>query len=106
MTLTEMKTLLQSVTGFTDKVVYYEWPLSEAPALPFVCFYSPNETAFAADNINYYSVPRFSVGVYTKNREPSIEALFEDKFRDNNIYFTKEIEYLEDDRCWVTIFSI
>ena len=106
MTLAEMKTLLESVSGFDDKVTYYEWPINEAPALPFVCYFNPNDTAFAADNINYYSVPRFAVELYCKNRDLTTEALFEAKFRENGIYFTKETEYLNDERCWVTVFTI
>ena len=106
MTIAEMKTLLTSVNGFANKVTYYEWPINEAPALPFVCFFSPNETDFAADNINYYSVPRFSVELYTKKRDLTTEALFEAKFRTNNLYFTKATEYLNDERCWLTVYTI
>lgn len=106
MTIAEMKTLLTSVTGFESKVTYYEWPINEAPALPFVCFFSPNETEFAADNINYYSRPRFAVELYTKTRDLTTEALFESKFRQQGIYFSKATEYLEDERCWVTVYTI
>jgi len=106
MTIPQMKTLLESVNGFDKKVVYYEWPINEAPALPFVCFFSASETAFAADNINYYSVPRFAVELYTKTRDLTTEALFESKFRENDIYFTKGTEYLNDERCWVTVYTI
>jgi len=106
MTIAEMKTLLEAVNGFSKKVTYYEWPINEAPALPFVCFMSNTETAFAADNINYYSRPRFAVELYTKNRDLDTEALFESAFRTHDLYYTKESEYLPDDRCWVTVFSI
>lgn len=106
MTLPEMKTLLQSVTGFADKVTYYEWPIGEAPALPFVCYFNPSDTAFAADNINFYSQPRFAVELYTKDRDLATEALFEAKFRENDIYYTKETEFITDERCWMTVFSI
>lgn len=106
MTLAEMKTLLEGVNGFADKVTYYEWPINEAPALPFVCYFNPSDTAFAADNTNYYSTPRFVVELYTKNRDLTTEALFEAKFREKHIYFTKETEYLPDERCWLAVFSI
>lgn len=105
-TIAEMDTLLKSVNGFANKVAYYEWPINEAPALPFVCYFSPSETAFAADNTNYYSTPRFAVELYSKTRDLTTEALFEAKFKENKIYFTKEAEYLTDERCWVTVFSI
>ena len=106
MTLAEMKTLLEGVTGFADKVVYYEWPINEAPALPFVCWFSQTEYTFAADNVAYYTRPRFSVELYTKQRDPATEALFEAAFTNAGLYYTKETEYLDDERCQVTVFSL
>lgn len=106
MTISEMKTLLEGVQGFAGKVTYYEWPINEAPALPFVCFISNTETAFAADNVNYYSRPRFAVELYEKTRNLDTEALFEAAFRNAEIYYTKQAEYLPDDRCWVVVFTL
>lgn len=106
MTLEEMKTLLESVTGFSDKVTYYEWPINGAPALPFVCFFSPTEYTFPADNVAYYTRPRYSVELYTKHRDPTTEALFESAFTSAGLYYTKETEYLDDERCQVTVFSL
>lgn len=106
MTLEETKNLLESVPGFADKVTYYEWPINGAPALPFVCYFSQVEYQFPADNISYYSRPRYSVELYTKQRDPATEALFETAFRQAGIYYTKETEYLDDERCQVTVFSI
>ena len=106
MTLENMQTLLESVTGFEGKVAYYEWPINEAPALPFVCWFSQSEYAFAADNVSYYTRPRFSVELYTKQRDPTTEALFETAFKNAGLYYTKETEYLDDERCQVTVFSL
>ena len=106
MTLTEMKTLLESVTGFSDKVTYYEWPINDAPALPFVCFFSQAEYTFPADNVAYYIRPRYSVELYTKQRDLVTEALFETAFTNAGLYYTKETEYLDDERCQVTVFSL
>lgn len=106
MTIDEMYTLLRSVEGFAEKVVYYEWELNEAPALPFVCFFSPSDYTFAADNTAYYSRPRFNVKLYTKDRDLETEALFEEAFKTAGLYFTKETEYLDDERCQMTVFSL
>lgn len=106
MTLEEMKTLLEGVNGFSKKVTYYEWPINEAPALPFVCYFSQQEYTFAADNVAYYSRPRYTVELYTKLRDPATEALFEAAFTTAGIYYTKETEYLDDEHCQVTVFSI
>jgi len=101
-----MKTLLESVNSFADKVTYYEWPINEAPALPFVCYFSPQDYTFPADNVVYYQRPRFRVELYTKDRDPATEALFEDAFTKAGLYYTKETEYLDDERCQVTVFSL
>lgn len=106
MTLDEMKTLLESVSGFADKVTYYEWPIDHAPKLPFVCWFSPNEKIFAADNVSYYTQPRFIVELYTKQRDPGTEALFEAAFTSAGLYYSKETEYLNDESCQVTVFSL
>lgn len=101
-----MRALLESVNGFNNKVTYWEWPIGESPALPFVCFFSNNDSEFAADNVNYFSRPRYSVELYSKYRDKATEALFEAKFNENNLYYSKDAEYLTDERCWVTVFSI
>lgn len=106
MTINELKTILESVTGYADKVAYYQWPINEAPALPFVCFFEQETYTFAADNITYYQRPRFSVELYTKYRDPAQEELFEAAFRTAGIYYTKETEYLEDERCQMTVFQL
>lgn len=106
MTSEQMRALLEGVNGFADKVTYWEWPIGEAPSLPFVCFFSNEDTEFAADNINYYARQRFAVELYSKYRDRATEALFEAAFKENNLYYTKEAEYLADERCWVTVYTI
>lgn len=105
-TISEMKTLLEGVNGFANKVVYYEWPIGEAPSLPFVCYFSNTEDEFAADNINYFAVPNFAVELYSETRDFATEALFETAFKAKDLYYSKDAEYLPDERCWVTVFSI
>lgn len=106
MSITELKTILEGVQGFATKVAYYQWPINEAPALPFVCFFEREAYTFPADNVVYYQRPRFSVELYTKNRDPETEALFETAFTAAGIYYTKETEYLDDERCQMTVFSL
>lgn len=106
MTLEQVWAMLKGVPGFENKVAYYQWPINEAPALPFVCFFEQQAYTFPADNVAYYMRPHYSVELYTKNRDPQIEALFEAAFTAAGIYFTKETEYLDDENCQVTVFQI
>lgn len=106
MTLEQMWAFLKSITGFADKVAYYKWPIGEAPDLPFVCFFEQQAYTFPADNVAYYQRPRYSVELYTKNRDPQTEALFEAAFTQAGIYYTKETEYLDDEDCQFTVFQL
>ena len=106
MTINEVKTILEGVAGFANKVTYYQWPIGEAPDLPYVCFFEQQAYTFPADNVAYYSRPRISVELYTKNRDLATEALFEQAFTVAGIYYTKETEFLEDERCQITAFQL
>lgn len=106
MTINEVKTILEGVAGFANKVAYYQWPIGEAPNLPYVCFFEQQAYTFPADNVAYYSRPRISVELYTKNRDLATEALFEQAFTLAGIYYTKETEFLEDERCQITVFQL
>lgn len=101
-----LRAILEGVEGYADKVVYYQWPINDAPALPFVCFFEQQAYTFPADNVVYYQRPRFSVELYTKNKDPQQEALFEAAFTAARLYYTKETEYLEDERCQITVFQL
>ena len=65
-TLANMKTILEGVSGFSGKVAYYEWPINEAPALPFVCYFETQAYTFPADNKVYYQQPRIQIHYRTE----------------------------------------
>lgn len=102
----DMFELLKSIDGYADKVAYYEWPINEAPPLPFICFFSPTEAAFAADNINYFAAPRYTVELYTKERDLVEEAKLKAAFTAAGLYYSMETEYLNDERVQMTVFTI
>lgn len=106
MSIEQMRAILEGVQGFAEKVTYWEWPIGESPALPFVCFFTNEDAEFAADNVTYYARTRFSVELYSKYRDPSLEALFEEAFRANDLFYSKEAVYLTDERCWETVYTI
>ena len=106
MSIEQMRAILEGVKGFAEKVTYWEWPIGESPSLPFVCFFTNEDAEFAADNVTYYARPRFSVELNSKYRDPSLEALFEEAFRANDLYYSKEAVYLTDERCWETVYTI
>lgn len=106
MSIEQMRAILEGVQGFAKKVTYWEWPIGESPSLPFVCFFTNEDAEFAADNVTYYARPRFSVELYSKYRDPNLEARFEAAFRANDLFYSKEAVYLTDERCWETVYTI
>lgn len=106
MTIDEVKTMLESITGFGTKVVYYQWPENGAPALPYICFFETGISPFSADGINYYNAKHISIELYTQMRDTASETLIETKLKAKNIFYSKEQTYLYDEKCYETIYEI
>lgn len=106
MTLTELKTLLEGIDGYADKVTYYAWPVGEAPELPFLCYVEEGADNFGADNKVYYSAKTVDVELYTKIKSTGEEALVEAALTAADIFWTKDSTYLDDEKCWMITYSI
>lgn len=106
MTIAEVGNMLKSITGFTNKVAYYSFRESENIKLPIICYFTPNNRPFGADGKTYYSSNVFKIELYTKLKDETTEGLVEAKLNDNNIYYSKESTFLQDEDCWMTIYSI
>lgn len=103
MTLQNLKAILDG-TGLP--CVYRSWPVSEAPALPWVAFYESNTANFAADGKVYHKVQNYVVELYTRIKDPVAEALIETAFNNAGIYWEKSEEWLNDEKCNEIIFNI
>lgn len=106
MTLAEVKTLLEGIAGFSNKVVYNAWPEGEAPALPFLVFLETRENPMPADGITYYASKDIAIELYTDKKDPTTEALVETALTTAGIFYTKSEEYLNDERCFFTLYEI
>jgi len=106
MTTAEVKTMLEAITGFANKVVYWAWPEKEAPALPFICFFTPNANTFGADNKVYYQSNVFRVELYTLKKSESTETIVESALANNGIFYRKATEYIESEKCFMTVYEI
>lgn len=104
MTTEELKALLEGISGFSDKVVYYAWPEDEAPALPFICFYTPNANNFGADNKVLFSATHYMIELYTEFKDPVSEALIESALAD--VFYTKSETYISDEKCHEIVYEI
>lgn len=107
MTLTELYAALDGLTGFKDKVVYHHWPAPEAiPAMPFIAYAEEGSDNFGADNIVYKKISRIRIELYSENKDTASEGAIETMLTNNSIYWEKDETYIDDERCYETIYSI
>lgn len=106
MELSEVKTLLENITGYSGKVVYWAWNEGSAPALPFICYFETGNNNFEADGIVYHSSRQIRIELYTEDKQPNEEAKVESALTEAGIVWTKECEYLDDEKCWMIIYIV
>ena len=104
--LEELRLLLESIPGFKNKVAYRSFPVGEAPRLPFICYLETGTDNFYADDKVLYSSSVVDIEFYSKNRDTRNEKLIEEKLNSKNITWTKEIEYLDDEKCYEVIYTV
>lgn len=106
MTLAELNTILKTANGFKDKVVYRAWPVGHAPNLPFICYLMDSSDNFGADNKVYKTINRVRVELYTEYKDETSESAIESVFDSNDIYWEKDETYVDDEDCYLIIYTI
>jgi len=104
--LSELATLLKSIDGFTDKVVYRAWQEGKAPQLPFICYLETGSDNFAADGIAYAKIKRVDIELYTDFKSPETEALIENALDNAGIYWDSLEAYIDDEKMYQKIYEI
>lgn len=105
MTIAEMQTYLSTINGFEKKVAYRSFPEAVAVPLPYICFIDTAPLVFAADNINYYTLPTYQVELYEKYRDATTELLIEAAITALGATYTREVDYLDSEKCWAITYS-
>lgn len=106
MTLAEVKTMLESVNGFTDKVAYRSFPEGSAPKLPFICFLCTGSNNFNADNYAFKKVDVVDIELYSYNKDISSEMAIEAVLDANKLPYVKSEEYLDDEKCFEITYTV
>lgn len=106
MTLAELNTALQSITGFKDKVAYRAFPVGKAPKLPFICYLETQTDNFDADNSVYHVLQGVDIELYTKDKSEATEQLIEAKLNEINLVWNKYEEWLDSEECYEIVYSI
>ena len=105
MSLAEFYTLLNSITGFADKVAYRQFEEDAAPALPFIVYYEDSTDNFKADNKVYQKRRNIVVELYSQEKDVTSEELIEKLFDDNEIPWDKIEEYIDSEHMYMVSYN-
>ena len=106
MTLSDFDALLHSVHGMGGKVAYRAFPPGKAPPLPFITYLERSQELFAADNAVYCVSSSVDIELYTEARDETTEGLLEAALRDASLIWTKTIDYLDSERCYMIVYTV
>lgn len=106
MTLKDLHTALQSISGFDTKVAYRAFPVGKAPKLPFICYMATSTNNFDADNKVYHVLQEVDIELYTKEKSEATEALVESKLDELNLVWNKYEEWLDSEECYEIIYTV
>lgn len=99
-------TLLNSITGFKDKVAYRMFPKGAAPELPFIVYYSQGTNNAFSDNKTYHVIEDINVCLYSKEKDTASEAAIESAFNDAKIPWNKSEVYIDTEECYEITYEI
>lgn len=99
--------IYQTINGISPNlpVTYYQWPEGSAPSLPYIVFYYPSRDDFSADNTNYAKITQLNIELYTQEKDFDLEAMVEEALQNADIYYTKEEQYIENERMYEILFT-
>lgn len=106
MTFADLYTNLKSITVFSDKVAYRQFPENKAPALPFIVYYVENSDNFGADNKVYLQKNEVTIELYSKEKDVTSEGLIEKMLNDNSIFWNKYEDYIESEHMYQISYEI
>lgn len=102
MTYEEIKAGL-AAAGFP--LVYYQWPINQAPALPYVVYYYPNRADDPADNVNYGLITALNVELYTKEKSFTDEAEMEEALTAMGLVWDKTETFLDSEQMYEVLYE-
>ena len=104
MTLEQLKTVLSGV--LPGKVNYYAWPEKEAPALPYILYYSTGSDYFAGDNIVYHSQRPVRIELYSRLKDLATEEAVETALTTAGLYWERDESYIDDEKVYLTVYEV
>lgn len=106
MAISNIYTILNSMAGFSGKVVFDEFPESQNQTLPYINLQAPTTETFGADNVVYYQYPNVDIELYTKRKDRTMEARIEETLTENGYFYTKQEGRIDSQSCYQVIYTI
>ena len=85
-------------------VAYHHF--TSPPSPPYVVYLFSYSSNFGADNKVYEAFKNFQVELYTKVKDTASEALIEDLFNVNSIYWEKTETYIDSEGLYQVLYEI
>lgn len=91
-------------------ITYYQWQEGDAnnpiPSLPYLVYYYPSSEAESADNKGFTKIDRLNLELYTKTKDFKVEEKVEKVLNDNDLYFTRQETYLNDEHMFEVLYEM
>lgn len=79
---------------------YYQYPVNEAPPLPYLVYFYPNREDFNADNENYAKVETLVIELYTETKDFYREELVETVLASHHITYDKTESFINKEQMY------
>lgn len=103
MTYRDISNLIDSI-GLPS--CYYQFPDGTAQVPPFICFFYPQADDLHADNSNYQSITQLVIELYTEVKDIDLELEIEAKLKEAGLSWSKDCEFLDDERMHEAIYTM
>lgn len=103
MTVEEIYSMLTE-TGL--EVAYYQFPVGEAPELPYIVYYFPDNDDFFADNSNYVGITSLNVELYTKDKDFDMENALINVLKKYGLTYDRDETYLTSEKMYEVLFEL
>ena len=102
----ELFKVLDSITGFKDKVAYRMFPKGSAPALPFIVYYSQGTNNQFGDDKTYHVIEDINVCLYTRTKDTTSESAVETALNNGGYPWNKSEAYIDSEECYEITYEI
>lgn len=104
MSLEELYTILNSISGFNGKVAYRCFPTKQT--LPFICYLETGTDNVFADNKVHHVKRAIDIELYTENKDTASETLVETALNNACLPWNKTEDYIDEEQCYQIIYEV